>query len=77
LEDHEAVYGIPARKGVVVDPFDRKIPKTIRYEVTLEAPKVYTRPWTMKFKSGRIRPATASWRSSATKANANAICSTR
>ena len=26
VEDHEAVYGIPAGKGVVVDPPDRKIP---------------------------------------------------
>ncbi len=26
VEDHEAVYGIPAGKGVVVDPSDRKIP---------------------------------------------------
>ncbi len=26
VEDHEAVYGIPAGKGVVVDPPDHKIP---------------------------------------------------
>jgi hypothetical protein len=26
VEDHEAVYGIPAGKGVVVDPADHKIP---------------------------------------------------
>ena len=29
VEDHEAVYGIPAGKGVVVDPSDRKLPTSL------------------------------------------------
>jgi len=33
----------------VVERYKMINPKTIQYEATLDDPKVYTRPWTMKF----------------------------
>jgi len=53
IQDHSAQLGVPASGNFhseelhVVERFTRTGPGHINYEVTIEDPKVFTRPWKM------------------------------
>ena len=48
------IRGIPSSDSLrIVERFTRTDPKTIEYEVTIDDPKVYTRPWKVAFPLNR------------------------